>query len=152
MAKEELFRSRFSSYFVGSFGSFPVYRGRLDRKAMSQAQRVLAEGVALVMFPESTRSKNTQLQPAYPGSALIALRGGVPILPIGITGTERIKGTGWLLRRPRITVNCGPLFHLPPVNGKLTKTELADLSNFIMERIAELLPAEYRGAYTGKED
>jgi len=104
------------------------------------------------MFPEATRSKNTQLQPAYPGSALIALHGGVPILPIGITGTETIKGAGWLLRRPRITVNCGPLFHLPPVNGKLTKTELAELSNFIMERIAELLPAEYRGAYTGRGD
>ena len=152
MAKEELFRSRFSSYFVSHFGAFPVHRGKLDRIALRQAERVLADGLALVMFPEATRSKNAQLQPAFPGSALIALRSGVPILPLGITGSERIKGSTWLLKRPRITVNFGPPFHLPPVNGKLTKIELAELSNFIMERIAELLPVEYRGNYTGREN
>jgi len=144
MAKEELFRSRFSSYFVGGFGAFPVHRGQLDRKAMRQAERVFAEGLALVMFPEATRSKNAKLQSAFPGSALIAVRSGVPILPIGITGTERIKGVAWLLQRPQITVNIGPSFHLPPVNGKLTKKELAELTNYVMGHIAELLPVEYR--------
>ncbi len=154
MAKEELFRSRFSSYFIGSFGSFPVHRGQLDRKALRQAERVLAEGLALVIFPEATRSKNAQLQPAFPGSALIALRSGAPILPVGITGTERIKGRGWWLLRPKITVNIGRPFHLPPVSSKLTKTELAELTNYIMGHIAELLPVEYRGNYAeqGKLD
>jgi len=151
MAKEELFRSRFSSYFVSSFGAFPVHRGQLDRKAMREAERVLAEGLALVMFPEARRSKNAQLQPAFPGSALIALRSGAPVLPVAITGTERIKGAAWLLRRPQITVNIGQPFHLPPVNGKLSKTELAELTNFIMGHIAELLPVEYRGIYADKE-
>jgi len=151
MAKEELFRSRFSSYFVGSFGAFPVHRGQLDRKAMREAERVLAEGLALVMFPEAKRSKNAQLQPAFPGSALIALRSDAPVLPVAITGTERIKGAAWLLRRPQITVNIGQPFHLPPVNGKLSKTELAELTNFIMGHIAELLPVEYRGIYADKE-
>ena len=151
MAKEELFRSRFSSYFVGSFGAFPVHRGQLDRKAMREAERVLAEGLALVMFPEARRSKNAQLQPAFPGSALIALRSDAPVLPVAITGTERIKGAAWLLRRPQITVNIGQPFHLPPVNGKLSKTELAELTNFIMGHIAELLPVEYRGIYADKE-
>ena len=151
MAKEELFRSRFSSYFVGKFGAFPVHRGQLDRKAMREAERVLAEGLALVMFPEARRSKNAQLQPAFPGSALIALRSDAPVLPVAITGTERIKGAAWLLRRPQITVNIGQPFHLPPVNGKLSKTELAELTNFIMGHIAELLPVEYRGIYADKE-
>lgn len=151
MAKEELFRSRFSSYFVGKFGAFPVHRGQLDRKAMREAERVLAEGLALVMFPEARRSKNAQLQPAFPGSALIALHSGAPVLPVAITGTERIKGAAWLLRRPRITVNIGQPFHLPPVNGKLSKPELAELTNFIMGHIAELLPVEYRGIYADKE-
>lgn len=154
MAKEELFRSRFSGYFVGGLGAFPVHRGQADRKALLQAERVLAEGLALVMFPEATRSKNAQLQPAFPGSALIAWRSGAPILPIGITGTERIKGAGWWLLRPKITVNIGRPFHLPPVSSKLTKTELAELTNYIMGHIAELLPVEYRGNYAeqGKSD
>jgi len=150
MAKEELFRSRFSSYFIGSFGAFPVYRGQLDRKALRQAKRVLAEGLALVMFPEATRSRNAQLQSAFSGSALIALHYSVPILPVGISGTERIKGAAWLLRRPQITVNFGSPFRLPAVNGKLTKPELAELTNLIMGHIAELLPAGYRGNYTGQ--
>ena len=150
MAKEELFRSRFSAYFVGSFGSFPVHRGKLDRKAMRQSEQVLADGLALVMFPEATRSKSGQLQPAFPGSALIALRSGAPILPVGIAGTEKIKGMAWILRRPRITVNIGHPFYLPPIGSKLTKEELASHTDFIMERIAELLPPEYRGNYAGK--
>ncbi len=147
MAKEELFRSRFTNYFIGGFGAFPVHRGRLDRKALRQAEKFLAEGWALVMFPEATRSKNAQLQPAFPGSALIALRSGAPILPLAITGTEKIKGATWMLRRPRLTVNIGYPFHLPSVNSKVSKAELAELTNNIMEHIAELLPVEYRGSY-----
>ncbi len=147
MAKEELFRVRFLGYFMRGFGAFPVHRGQLDRKALRQAAQLLANGMALVTFPEGTRSKNAQLQPAFSGSALIALRSGVPILPIGITGTERIKGVAWLLRRPEITVNIGHPFHLPPASSKLTKVELAKLTNYMMGRIAELLPREYRGNY-----
>ena len=151
MAKEELFRSRFSAYFVGSFGSFPVHRRKLDREAIRQSEQVLADGLALVMFPEATRSKNAQLQPAFPGSALIARRSGASILPVGITGTEKIKGMAWILRRPHITVNIGPPFYLPPASSKSTKVELAKHTYFIMERIAELLPPQYRGNYAGKE-
>ena len=150
MAKEELFRSRFSAYFISGFGAFPVHRGRLDREAMRKADKVLADGLALVMFPEGMRSRGGQLRPAFSGSALIAWRSGAPILPVAITGTERIKGVGWLLRRPRITVNIGYPFHLPPVNGKLTRVELAELTNYIMGRIAELLPLEYRGNFVSQ--
>jgi 1-acyl-sn-glycerol-3-phosphate acyltransferase len=147
MAKEELFRSRFVAYFVTGFGSFPVHRGKLDRKAMQRAEQVLADGQALVMFPEATRSKSARLQPAFPGSALIALRRSVPIIPVGIIGTERLRGAGWILRRPHITVNIGRPFYLPSADTKLTKAELAEHTNFIMERIAELLPPKYRGVY-----
>jgi len=151
MAKEELFRSRFSSYFIRGLGAFPVYRGRLDRKALRQAYQVLADGLALLMFPESTRSKNAQLQPAFPGSALIALRSGVPILPVGITGTEKIKGMSWILRRPQITVNIGRSFSPPPASRKLTRVELAECTDSIMRHIAELLPVEYQGHYAQRE-
>jgi len=151
MAKEELFRSTFSSYFIRGFGAFPVHREQLDKKALRQAKQALAKGSALVMFPEGTRSHNAQLQPAFSGSALIALHSDAPILPVGITGTEKVKGVAWLLHRPQIMVNIGHPFYLAPVNSKLTKGELARLTSYIMERIAELLPREYRGNYTKKE-
>ena len=153
MAKKELFRFRPIGYFIGSFGAFSVHRGQLDRQALRQAYQVLADGLALVMFPEGTRSLSGRLRPALPGSALIALRSGVPILPVGIVGTEKIRGVTWLLRRPQITVNVGHPFHLPPASRRLTKAELAELTNSIMGRIAELLPPKYRGDYrAGKLD
>ncbi|GAG46098.1 unnamed protein product, partial [marine sediment metagenome] len=79
-----------------------------------------------------------------------ASHNGVPILPVGITGTEKIKGVSWILRRPQITVNIGHPFNLPPVSSRLTKAELTELTNFIMRHVAELLPPEYRGDYTGQ--
>jgi len=147
MAKKELFRPKLIGYFVGGFGAFPVHRGQLDRQALRQAYQVLADGLALVMFPEGTRSRNGRLQPALPGPALIAMRSGAPILPVGIFGTERIRGVTWLWRRPQITVNVGHPFYLPPVSSRLTKAGLAELTNYIMGHIAELLPLEYRGDY-----
>ena len=149
MAKEELFRFRPLAYFLSSLGSFPVHRGRLDREALYQADQVLAQGSALVMFPEGMRSKNGRLQSAFRGSTLIALRSGAQILPVGIAGTEKIKGITWLLRRPRITVNIGQPFYLPPVSDKLTRAEIDKLTHSTMERIAQLLPPEYRGEHTG---
>ncbi len=147
MAKKELFHFRLIGYFIGSLGAFPVHRGQLDRKALRQANRALADGQALLIFPEGTRSRSGRLRHAFPGSALIALRSGAPILPVGISGTERIKSIPWSLRRPRVIVNIGSPFHLPPINSRLSKTELAELTNSIMGHIAELLPVEYRGNY-----
>ncbi len=119
---------------------------------MRQASKVLTKGLALIVFPEGSRSKNTQLQPAFPGSALIALRNDVPILPVGIAGTEKIRGVAWLLRRPRVIVNIGHPFSLAPAGSKLTKVELAGLTDSMMARIAELLPLKYRGHYAEKRD
>ena len=150
MAKEELFKAKFTGYFIGSFGAFPVRRSQADTKAVRQALRILADGLALVVFPEATRSPNAQLQPAFPGVALIALRSGALILPIGITGTEKMKGKTWPFRRPRVVVNIGKPFHLPP-NSKATKEDLTRLTTFIMEHIAEQLPVKYQGHYVKKD-
>ena len=147
MAKEGLFRSRFTAYFMLRFGAFPTGQRGSNRAAPRQALRVLAEGRALVVFPEGTRSHHGQLGAALPGSALVACHSGAPILPVGITGTEQLRGIAWIVRRPRVTVNIGRPFYLTPVDGKLTKKERADLTDSIMRHIAELLPREYRGGY-----
>ena len=147
MAKEELFRSRFLGRLLRSYNVFPVYRGKLDRGAIRQAKQALASGRPLLMFPEGMRSRNAQLQAALSGPALIASRNGAPIIPVGVFGTERIKGAAWLLRRPELIVNIGCPFYLPPVNGRLSKEKLAELTDSIMLHIAELLPLEYRGNY-----
>ncbi len=144
MAKKNLFRFKALDYFIRGLGAFPVHRGRPDRKAFRQAEQVLAQGLALIIFPEGTRSRSGQLQHAFPGPALIALRSGAPILPIGITGTGKLEHGIGILSRPRVTVNIGRPFRLPPAASKLSKTER---TNYIMKHIAELLPPQYQGIY-----
>jgi 1-acyl-sn-glycerol-3-phosphate acyltransferase len=150
MAKEELFKSSISRYFVRSFGAFPVDRTAIDRNALRQAKEVLDDGWCLVMFPEGMRSRDGTLLQAFPGSSLIAARSKTTVLPVGITGTEKMGGWRWIFRRPRIVVNIGKPFTLQLTNGKVTKEELAGLTDDLMCHIAELLPVKYHGYYTDR--
>jgi len=150
MAKEELFRHWFSRFFVKNYGAFPVHRGKLDREAIRQAEYWTKQGISLVMFPEGTRSPDARMQTAYPGSALIAARLGIPILPVSITGSEKFKKMRWF-PRTKVIVTIGKLFDPPSSNGRLTRDELNRLTGIIMGKIADLLPPEYRGVY-GKGD
>jgi 1-acyl-sn-glycerol-3-phosphate acyltransferase len=148
MGKDELFRSPFLRYLLEyGVGAIPVHRGRFDRKALRQANEVLGERGLLGIFPEGSRSRDMQLQHGLPGAALLALRSGVPILPVGITGTKQIRGIAWLIHRPQITINIGQPFRLPQPDGKLTSNRLASLTDFIMKQIAKLLPEDHRGIY-----
>ena len=145
MAKEELFRSRFGGYFISSFGGFPVHRGRIDRDALRNAERALSANQALVMFPEGARATSDGYRPeGFVGAALIADRSSVPVLPVAITGTEAMTGWSWMLRRPRITVNIGRPFELPPTGGRARREQLEEYTQTIMSRIADLLPTGYR--------
>ena len=151
MAKEELFQDRWSRFWVGNFGAFPVRRGGINAESIKRAESWVKQGASVIMFPEGTRSKTIRMQKAFPGPVLIASRLGIPILPISITGTEKFrKRAGWF-SRPKVTVTIGEPFNLPSTYGKLTKEEIRCLSDFIMVRIAELLPEKYRGVY-GKEE
>ncbi|HEY91958.1 MAG TPA: 1-acyl-sn-glycerol-3-phosphate acyltransferase [Dehalococcoidia bacterium] len=148
MAKEELFRTRFTNYIMSGLGAFPVHRGRLDRQALRIAEKALSDGGVLMIFPEGQRSRSGKLQKASAGATLIALRNGVPILPVGITGTERVSGIRSVLHRPRLTVNIGKPFHLPIAKGKEDRVARTD---YLMKHIAEVLPEEYRGIYGSRE-
>jgi 1-acyl-sn-glycerol-3-phosphate acyltransferase len=148
MAKEELFGRHLLAPLVRSFGAIRVRKNLADRRALTQARQVLSWGVALGMFPEGSRSPDHRLQPAYPGAALLALNTSAPVLPVAITGTEKIKGMGWLLR-PRIEVNIGQPFSLTGNPGRDRRKEIARGTDIIMRHIAELLPPEYRGEHGG---
>jgi 1-acyl-sn-glycerol-3-phosphate acyltransferase len=104
------------------------------------------------MFPEGGRSRDGKLRKGKPGSAVIALKTNVPILPVGIAGTDKIEGASWLWKRPHIVVNIGKPFKLPPNNGKITKSQMELLTTQLMKEIAALLPPEYQGIYGENEN
>jgi 1-acyl-sn-glycerol-3-phosphate acyltransferase len=152
MAKQELFRPSLGAHFVRAYGAFSVRRGELDREALRRALELLKKGQVVGMFPEGKRSIDNQLQPIQPGTSFVAVRSGAPILPVGISGSEQIKGVGFILRRPRITVTIGRPFALPAVEDKPLRSRLPEFSNMIAERVAELLPLGYRGNSHSQQD
>ncbi len=156
MAKQELFTKRPWGFFVRLFGAFPVRRFEADLQALRRAEQLLREGWAVGMFPEGHRSHGRGLQAPFPGTALIALRSRAPVLPVAITGTEAIRSPLVLLRKPRIRVVIGEPFTLSG-GERITGEQVRAATEAIMQRIAALLPEEYRGVYregmpfTGRE-
>lgn len=147
MAKEELFHNPAARFILRSIGAFPVNRRRPGKDSIRKAEEALTLGQTLVMFPESTRSITAKMQHGFPGAAMVAAKTGVTILPVGITGTEKIGGTAWWFTRPTVRVRIGTPFRLCPESGTPTKDDLFHHTRTIMSRIALLLPAEYRGVY-----
>lgn len=147
MAKDGLFRSRLSGWLLKALGAFPVNRSQLNRKALKKALEALNSNKVLVVFPEGGRSSNGRMKEALPGAALLASRYGVPVLPIGVVGTEKVASFTSLFRRYRIKVVVGEPFYLPPGKDKTDREQLTGLTNMIMRRIAELLPEKYHGHY-----
>ncbi|MFC1847744.1 lysophospholipid acyltransferase family protein [Chloroflexota bacterium] len=147
MAKQELFERYWVRAIVQGYGAFRVRRGQLDRKSLHQALDQLRDGKVIGMFPEGKRSFNKQLQSPQPGAALLASRSGARMLPVGISGSDQMKGIGSILNRPRITVTIGRPFFLSAAGGRRTRLRLAQDSDSIMQHIAALLPESYRGEY-----
>jgi len=144
MAKQELFNPLFSRTVVSSYGAFPVKRGQLDRQAMRQALRYLQKGHVLGMFPEGKRSPDKRIQSPQFGASLLASHSNSSLLPVGISGSEQVKGIKSLLHRPTIRVNIGEPFQLPLSSEISNREKLARNSDLIMQHISELLPESYR--------
>lgn len=149
MAKQEIRGWPLVGWLARSAGVFFVRRGEGDRAAQRSALEHLAAGRPIAMFPEGTRSRDGVLMEPKLGAALIAMRAGVPILPVGITGTGRIfPGRSRFPHRTPVDIRIGPTFMLPhQPEGRLDREALAEGTDRIMREIAALLPEEQRGAY-----
>jgi len=129
MAKAELFDIPILKTWMKKVGVFPVKRGASDHHAIKNAVEILKRGGWLGIFPEGTRSKDGNMQEGELGAALIANLAKVPIVPVGMIGTQKYFFT-------RIRVNFGEPIYLP--EGKVSKEELKQLTQKVMAGIAEL--------------
>ena len=143
MAKAEAFDRVATGWLIAGYNAFPVQRHTADRLAIRRSLAVLAQGRVLIMMPEGTRSPDATLQRAEPGVGLIARRSGAPVVPVGVWGSEKAMPKGVLIpRHAEVHVRYGAPVHLP--DRRMSHQDSAD---WIMERIAELVPERYRGAH-----
>ena len=151
MAKRGLFHNPVASHFLKAYGAFPLNQNGGDLAAIQKSVQLLSQDAAMGIFPEGTRSPGA-MRKAIPGIALVALRSGAPILPVGITGTERI-GPLWHVAVPtgEFRIRIGQPFSIPPMEGRVVREQLEAITTMIMDRVAALLPESYRGVYALKE-
>ena len=150
MAKREMFETPLVGWTVWAFGAFPVRRHSADMGALRVGRNHLLAGRAVLVFPEGTRAPEQALIPALPGSAMLAMLGDAPVVPVAVTGTEALSGPrailGGLFRgRPTVRVEFGEPFSLG--EGAPTGRRAEQATDLLMRRIAALLPEHYRGAY-----
>jgi 1-acyl-sn-glycerol-3-phosphate acyltransferase len=123
-------------------------RTTTDFAALRDALDQLRHGAIVGIAPEGTRSRESRgLLEGKPGAALMAARASVPIVPVGIVGSEQINAHFLKLKRPPVTVRVGEPYMLPEMDRDDRQGWLTRNTDEIMCRIAALLPPEYRGFY-----
>jgi 1-acyl-sn-glycerol-3-phosphate acyltransferase len=138
----------FFRWVANSVNGIWLNRLEPDAHAFRVALEHLENGGIFGISPEGTRSPTKSLIPAKSGVALLADQAKVPILPVGIYGTENLLAEWLSLRRPQLTIHFGKPFNLPPVDKQHRSEGLKNNTDEIMCRIAALLPLQYRGVYT----
>lgn len=137
----------FIRWVINIIGGIWLSREEADVRALKEARSYLKSGKALGIAPEGTRSRTGGLNPAKTGAAYLADKADVPIIPVGVWGTEDAFQKLYRLKRPPIYAHFGQPFKLPPLDRRDRAAGLERNTDEIMCRIAALLPEDYRGVY-----
>lgn len=126
-----------------------------DKEAMTNIVKTVKEGNNLFIFPEGTRSRTGAMIEARKGILLIVRLTKATVIPIGISGTEKVLpirkdgdmgGERW--QNAKVKVNIGTSVSLPAKEKEETKHDYeARCLTTLMKSIAKLLPESYRGVY-----
>jgi 1-acyl-sn-glycerol-3-phosphate acyltransferase len=123
-----------------ALGGFPVTRGSADREALKRSIHVLAGGEPLVLFPEGERKSGPIVQPLFDGAVYVAMRAGVPIVPVGIGGSERVMPRGSRSIKPhRIHAVIGRPIPVPAAaTGRVSRAALHDITVQLHDELQRL--------------
>ncbi len=130
MGKDSLWKVSLFGRLISALGAFPVRRGAADREALRRSIEVVERGEPLVLFPEGTRRFGPTIEHLFDGAAYVATRAGVPVVPVGIGGSERAMQKGKRLPRPvKIHIVVGKPLH-PPMNpgGRASRRAVHELT------------------------
>jgi len=111
MGADKWWSNRYFGKLLSALGGFPVSRGSADREALRRCIAVIEGGEPLVLFPEGERKSGLTVRPLFEGAAYVAMKTGVPIVPVGIGGSERVmpKGAKFIYPRKLYVIVGAPL-------------------------------------------
>lgn len=149
LAKADLYGYPILGRIMDSYGVIWVHRGQPDRRAIRTALEALKQGRVVGITPEARESLTGELEYGTGGAAYIAIKSGVPVLPVVFIGTENahVYRNMLRLRRSDLEIHVGTLFELVQT-GDL-RSDIDSGTQQIMSALAALLPPEYRGVYEG---
>jgi 1-acyl-sn-glycerol-3-phosphate acyltransferase len=147
LVADKYLKYAFFRWFAETAGGVWLDRSKADFSAFRETVKLLKDGRAVGIAPEGTRSNIGELLEGKPGTLLLADRAGVPIVPVGIAGTEDAFKKIATFRRPKLVARFGPAFTLPPIQRDTRDQQLADYTDELMLRIAATLPEKYWGYY-----
>jgi 1-acyl-sn-glycerol-3-phosphate acyltransferase len=139
LAKSGLFKIPLLGTHLTTAGHIPVPRGdaRAAVKTMTTAAQIIRErGISVLIFPEGGRSETGDLAPFQEGAAYIAIRAGVPIVPIALQGTREVLpfGSGHVRSGP-VTMRIGD----PIPTDQLHLRDRGNITAELRDRIASML-------------
>jgi 1-acyl-sn-glycerol-3-phosphate acyltransferase len=143
MGKDSMWKYRSAGWLFSALGAFPVSRDRADREALQRCIAVLGAGEPLVIFPEGERKSGPLIQPLAPGAAYIAAKAGVPIIPLGIGGSEVVLPKGSRFVRPRkVHLVIGAPIEVRHTEGRhVPRNAVAELSDRLHDELQRLFDA-----------
>lgn len=155
VAGVKLSNNSFTSLGMNVVKTTNIKPNSADKDGIKKIINLIKQGESLLIFPEGTRSRVGSLIEAKKGIVLIAKMTGAPIVPIGIYGTEKllpINKEGDMgaekFNNAEVYINIGDQFEFPKKEKEQDKKEYEEYAtDYIMRKIAALLPEEYKGVY-----
>ncbi len=138
LAKKELFTVPIWGAAMRRAGYIPIDRshGRKAIKSLDEAAQKIAAGTSVIIFPEGTRSIDGKLHDFKAGAMMLAIKSGVPIVPVAILGTYEILPKGKLLMKPgKVQIRVGRAI----ASKNYTARDKHELAKVSQEAVAALL-------------
>jgi 1-acyl-sn-glycerol-3-phosphate acyltransferase len=150
MGKDTIWKVKPVGWIISSLGAFPVTRGSADREALKRCIAVLESGEPLVLFPEGTRQSGPLVQPLFDGAAYVAVKAGVPIIPVGIGGSEGVmpKGSKMIYPRKCVLVVGEPIVAKTDETGRIPRSAVKDVTEQLSVDLQRLFDEAQRLAGT----
>lgn len=141
MGKDSIWKSKLAGRMASALGAFPVHRGGADRESLRVCSEVIANGEPVVMFPEGQRRSGPVVEDLFDGPSYVATRAGVPIVPVGIGGSERMMPKGAKFLHPtKLVLIVGEPIVPPPrtEGGRVPRSAVREVTEVLRDRVQAL--------------